>query len=120
MEQVTDTTTWKIAKPKRPYVVTGVQYLNVTGLAEHSSNSFGGALKVGANVVSTLFDTDSDGAGSNSLAANTWIDGTLVTTAGYLNGAADDELTFVATENGTATLPAGLVRVEGYYTQPKL
>lgn len=118
---ISATTTFKLAKPKRAYVVTGVQYLSLAGLAEDTTNWFTLALKVGANVVCALADTDSDAAGAdNSIAANTWIDGTLVTTAGYLNGAADDEITLVATKGGTQTLPVGLIRVRGYYTQPAL
>ncbi len=118
---VTVTTTFKVAKPKRAYVVTGVQYINVTGLAEDTTNWYTIGVKVGANVACALADTDSDAVGAdNSIAANTWIDGTLVTTAGYLNGAADDEITVVATKGGTQTLPAGLLRVRGYYTQPQL
>lgn len=118
---VTTTTTFKLRKMNRAFVVTEVQYLSLAGLAEDATNWYTIGVKVGSNVICALADTDSDAAGAdNSIAANTWIDGTLVTTAGYLNGAADDEITAVATKGGTQTLPIGTFVVKGFYTQPKL
>lgn len=59
-------------------------------------------------------DTDSDGAGSNSLAAGVWTALTLASgTAIVLD--AGDQLCLCATEQGTATLPAGRLFVEGRY-----
>lgn len=64
------------------------------------------------NVLSRLFNTDSDlspdvGA---SLAADTFVEGSVTGTS-WLT--ADDVISFVATEGGTATLPAGRLVLEG-------
>lgn len=62
--------------------------------------------------VAAGIDTDSDGAGTNTLAADTFVDLTLSATAANRVLAAGDELLFVATEAGSATLPAGRMVVE--------
>jgi hypothetical protein len=60
-------------------------------------------------------DTDSDEAGTNTLLPSTWIALTLDTDAALDAG---DELVLVATEDGTATLPAGRFLVVGRYLAP--
>lgn len=65
--------------------------------------------------VATGIDTDSDVAGTNTLVADTFTTLTLTSTGANLVLAADEVLMFVATENGTATLPAGRLVVEGRY-----
>jgi hypothetical protein len=112
--QVTATTTWKIFKAKgRPFRIDSVRYINPTGLAADATNVFAGTLKNGSTVMATIFDTDSDTGAA--LAADTFVDGTLSATQANRVLAADDVLSLVATEGGTATLPAGRVVVEGRY-----
>lgn len=111
-EQLTATATIHVFKARRPCVIDRVEYANTVGLAEDPGNTFKGEVKNGAIVLATLFDTDSDLAGSNSLGtgivvasptgspalANRWI-------------AAGDVIDLVFTEGGTATLPPGDVTV---------
>lgn len=112
--QVTATTTWKIFKAKhRPFKVDSVRYISPTGLAADATNVFAGTLQNGSTVVATIFDTDSDTGAA--LAADTFVDGTLSATPANRTLAADDVMSLVATEGGTATLPAGRVVVEGRY-----
>lgn len=112
---ISATTTWKVRKPRRAYVIDAVQYINVTGLAADTTNAFQVAVAVGANTICNLVDTDSDTGAA--LAPNTWVDGTILpgTTLDYPQGAIDEELTVVATKNGTQTLPAGLFVFKGRY-----
>lgn len=60
-------------------------------------------------------DTDSDEAGTNTLFASTWTSLTLDSDAALSAG---DELVVIATEDGTATLPAGRFLVVGRYLAP--
>lgn len=113
------TKTTKLWKAPRKCVVTDVRYLNETGLAENATNAFNAKLvKTGGTTVATLFDTDSDlvpdtGA---SLPANTFVTGALASnSSGARVLAAGDELSFVATLTGTATLPAGQIQIELLY-----
>jgi hypothetical protein len=114
---VTATTTVKVFKVPtgKTFVLDRVSYINETGLAEDAANNFAGAIKNAATTAATLFNTDSDldpdtGA---SLAANTWVEGSLVSTARTF--AAGEEISLVLTETGAATLPAGRGFVEGRY-----
>lgn len=113
--QVTATTTVKLWRAPRAFRITGCQYLNVTGLAEDATHAFKGELKNGSDVVAAIFNTDSDGAGDNTLAANTHVVGVVDETLAA--GSAGDVITLVLTEGAgaTATLPAGEVIFEGYY-----
>jgi len=112
---VTATTTWKFHKAKgRSFRVDSVRYINPTGLTGDAANAFTGVLKNGATVVATIFNTETDNGGA-TLTADTFVDGTLSATDANRVLAADDVLSLVATEVGTATLPAGRVVVEGRY-----
>lgn len=116
--QVTATTTVKLWKcpTGRDFIVDRVLYMNVTGLAEDATNVFAGTLQNDATVIATLFDTDSDGAGAdNSLAADTFVEGTVSATVANRVVNAGEEVSLVLTEGGAATLPAGFVQFEGRY-----
>jgi hypothetical protein len=115
---VTADATYKMWKAPRACYVASVQYINVTGLAEATVNAFAGSILNDATVVATIFDTDSDEAGAdNGLAANTFVDGVVVTAAGANVLAAGDVLSLFLDEDaaGAATLPAGRVLVEIVY-----
>lgn len=58
-------------------------------------------------VVLGSYSTDSAGAGTNTLPANTWTDLTLSSTPSDLVVQKDEEVALIAIEGGTATLPAG-------------
>lgn len=112
---LTADTTYKFWQAPRACKVVDVRYINPTGLAEDTVNAFAGSVKNGSTVVATLFDTDSDEAGDNSLAANTFVTGVIVAAAAVL--AADDVLSLFLDEDaaGVATLPAGRLQVEVVY-----
>lgn len=115
--QVTATTTWKMWKVPagRKFRVTRASYINVTGLAADNTNAFAGTLQNGSTVVASLFNTDgNDVPAGASLAADTFVEGTLSATDASLVLAAGDILSLVVTEDGAATLPAGRLVVEGY------
>lgn len=109
------TTTYKVMKATRAMIVDSVYYLNVTGLAEDTTNVFAGALANGSTPFATLFNTDSDlSVPDASIPANTWVAGVLTSeTARYL--APGDELNLIFTEGGNSTLPAGRLVVEFRY-----
>ncbi len=109
----TATVTHKIFKAKRAFIVDAIRYINPTGLAGDGTNAFAGDVKNGSTVVATVFNTDTGDAGGASLAADTFVDGVIDAAAATL--AAGDILSLVLTEDGTATLPAGLLQVEGRY-----
>lgn len=113
---VSATTALKFFKATGAFRVSSVKYINPTGLAEDPDNTFAGAIKNGATVVATLFDTDSDNPPeSDSLPADTWVDGALSATDANLVLAPGDTLSLVLTKGGTQTLPAGRAVVEGFY-----
>lgn len=96
------------------YRITGVFYVNQTGLAGDGTDAFAGLLADDdGNTVASLFNTDTGDVGGASLAAATVVDATVVEAQAV--GAAGDMLDLTFTEDGTATLPAGNLRVEGYY-----
>jgi hypothetical protein len=64
--------------------------------------------------IASGIDTDSDEAGTNTLLPSTWYTLTLDTDAVLSAG---EEFVLLATEDGTATLPAGRFFVEGRYLQ---
>lgn len=111
--QATATTThklWKVPTGKS-FVVDRVSYINPTGLVGDATNTFKGEVMNGATVMATVFDTDTDTGAS--LAADTFVEATLSATPANTWLAADDVLSFVLTEGGTATLPAGRLVIEG-------
>jgi len=114
--QVTATTTWKVYKVPvgKKLQLTRALYLNVTGLAGDGTNAFNGDIKKSSTVMATLFNTDTGDVGGAALAANTFVEGALSATTANQWGAAADELTLVVTLEGSQTLPAGRVLLEGY------
>lgn len=116
--QATATTSLKVYKvpANRTLRLTRATYLNVTGLAEDNDNNFAGAVKNTTTVVADLFNTDAnlDPDTGASLAADTFVEGTLSATAADHVFAGGDEVLLVLTETGAATLPAGTLILEGY------
>ncbi len=112
---VTGTTTWKVWKCPvgKSFVVDRVSYINVTGLAGDGTNAFAGTLQNASTVIATVFNTDTGDVGGASLAADTFVEGTLSATLSDRWLAADDVLSFVVTEDAAASLPAGRVIIEG-------
>ncbi len=110
--QVTATTALKKWKNKtgRQVKITGVQYLNITGLAQDASNTFVIALKQGSVVVA---DWDTTTGQEGTIAADTHVSLTMSATAADLIIEPDEILSLVLTETGTATLPAGQMEVTG-------
>ncbi len=109
------TTTYKVMKATRAMIVDSVYYLNVTGLAEDTTNVFSGVLANGTNGFATMFNTDSDlSVPDASIPANAWVAGTL-TSQVYRYLAPGDELNVIFTEGGNATLPAGRLVIEFRY-----
>lgn len=103
------TTTYPIFKARRRCRVVRVEYDNPTGLAGDPANAFKGELKVGANVVSTLFNTENDNGGA-TLVAGALLTPAIVSTYAVLEQG--DTLNAVYTKIGTGALPAdGQVRV---------
>ena len=96
----------------RQFVLERASYINPTGLVGDGTNAFMGEVKNGSTVMATLFNTDTGDAGGASLAVDTFVEGTLGTGAEVWLDAAD-VLSVVFTEDGTATLPAGRLVIEG-------
>lgn len=112
--QLTADETVKLIDATRAGRITRAYYVNPTGLAEDATNFFAVQLLKGATVVAS-YSTDSAGAGTNSIAADTFTELTLSATDADRVFAAGDDLSFKADEGGTATLPPGRLIVEGYY-----
>lgn len=110
--QVTATTTLKKWKNKtgRQIRIENVQYHNITGLAADASNTFNIALKQGSVVVA---DWDTTTGQEGTIAADTHVSLVKSSTAADLIIEADEVLSLVLTETGTATLPAGRMEVFG-------
>lgn len=113
-DAVTANTTVKLFQVPagRKFVVERAKYVNPTGLVGDITNAFAGTVQNAATVMATLFNTDTD-AGGATLAADTFVDGTLSATAADRWLDADEVLSLVLTETGTATLPAGRLVIEG-------
>jgi hypothetical protein len=103
---LTATTTIKVYKAPRRMEVLKVEYINVTGLVAHDDNHFALTAQNGATVIAGPRSTDGNGGGS-SIAADTFTDVALVASTSARILAEGDVLSVVATEGGTATLPAG-------------
>ena len=110
------TKTWKIWKcpTGKSFVVDRVSYINPTGLTGDPTNAFNGDVKKAGTVMAAVFNTDTnDVPAGATLAADTFVEGTLSATAANTWLAAGDVMDFTATLEGTQTLPAGRVIVEG-------
>lgn len=96
-------------------VLTRVLYLNATGLAADATNAFAVTIQNASTVAATIANTDSDDdpAGA-SIAANTFVEGVLSATLANRVFDAGEEVSLNFDEDGTATLPAGFVRLDGY------
>lgn len=89
-------------------------YVNLpAGLAEHSSNWCDFQIKNAAVVVAN-WSTDADLAGTNSIVANTPKVLTPNADPATKTFAGGEFVDFLANEDGTTTIPAGRVVVEGY------
>lgn len=113
--EVTATTTLKLYKVPagRTLRLDRASYINVTGLAGHATDAFAGTVQNASTVVATLFNTDTGDAGGASLTANTFVEGVLSATDASRVFVAGDIVSLVLTEDGTATLPAGTLVLEG-------
>lgn len=106
----------QLFKFERRCRITRVFYNNVTGLAENAANHAKIQVKNGlAGAVAAEWDTNSAGAGDNSIPANVPINLTLSATDANRNFAVGDILVFAIDESGTTTVPAGRVVIEGIY-----
>lgn len=108
--------------PGKKVRVEHVQYINPTGLVADPTNAF--SLKVrknhgagGAADVATVFNTDSDDVPAGAtLAADTWVTGTLTSTDLDRVLSAGDTLDLFFDEDGISTLPAdGRIVIRGRY-----
>lgn len=115
-DALTSTTTLKVYKVPtgRTLRIDRISYINPTGLVGDPTNAFSLAVKNGSTQISLVFNTDTDDATPGaSLAADTFVEATLSATDSERVLAAGDILSAVFTEDGTATLPAGTLIIEG-------
>ena len=110
--QLTATATELAFKPIRDFLVERILYVNETGLVQDAVNFF--KLEAKNGVVSVAEWSTEIGA-EGTIAASTFVTLTPSIAAGALHLAADDVLSLVFTEDGTATLPAGKFQIEGRY-----
>lgn len=94
------------------FLVDSVHYVNDTGLAVDVTNFFNLKLQ-NAAVVLANWSTETGEEGA--LVAATFVDFTLSAVAGALVLEAGEALKLVLDEDGTATLPAGQLQIEGRY-----
>ena len=106
-------TAFKIYDSTKKFLVTSVKYLNVDGLAQDATNFFDVQLKNGATVLAN-WSTETT-VGEGTLTADTWVDMTLSAVDGELILDIGDELLLNLAEDGTTTLPAGRIQIEGHY-----
>lgn len=112
--QLTATTThyvWKNDSGQKVRI-DKVKYINPTGLANDAANFFVLALKQAAVEVAK-WSTETGQQGT--IAAAAYVDLVLSTTDADLIIEDGESLTFVCTETGTATLPAGTLQVRGRF-----
>jgi hypothetical protein len=116
-DAITATTTVKLwtVPAGKTLRVDRIWYCNPTGLAADGTNAFALELKNGATVVASIANTDSGDAGGAAITADTPITTGLSATSADLVLDAGETLSMVFTEDGTATLPAGRLVVEGRY-----
>lgn len=95
--------------------LTRASYVNPTGLAGDNTNAMMMEIKNGSTVACLVFNTDTNDATPGvTLAANTFVEGTLSATESNRVFAAGDEVSVLVTEDGDTTLPAGQLTLEGY------
>jgi hypothetical protein len=113
--EVSATTTIKVYKVPagRTLRLDRASYINVTGLVGDGTNAFAGTVQNSSTVAATLFNTDTGDAGGASLAADTFVEGTLSATSANCVFVAGDIVSLVLTEDTAATLPAGTLILEG-------
>ena len=113
---LTATTTYKLYKVPtgRTLRLDRASYVNPTGLVGDPTNAFAGTVQNASTVAATVFNTDTNDAPAGvTLAVDTFVEGTLSSTDSQLIFNAGDIVSFVLTEDGTATLPAGQLVLEG-------
>ncbi len=109
----TNTALVELFKARRKFRVDQVRYVNPTGLAQDATNFFDIQVKNGATVIAN-WSTETT-VGEGTLTANAHVDFTLSSTDADLVLDADDVLSLNLSENGTQTLPAGYIQIEGRY-----
>lgn len=102
----------EIFKPRRKFRVIQVRYVNPTGLAADATDFFDIQVKNGAKLVAN-WSTETGEEGT--LAADAHVDFSLAADTADLVLEADDVLSLNLAEDGTQTLPAGRLQVEGVY-----
>lgn len=107
--EVTGDTTVKLWKVPagRKFRLDRALYINPTGLALDANNYFVVSVKKGSTIMASR-STETD-----AIAADTPTALTLSATAADQVAAADDVISLVLDETGTATLPAGKLVLEG-------
>lgn len=114
--EVTGDTVWKFFKVPagKKLRIDKCDYINVTGLAQDTTNVFNLIVKHGSTTVAS-WSTDNDlMVPDASIPADTFMALTLEADANLV-APADAVLSFTADEGGTATLPAGRLVVHGRY-----
>lgn len=98
----------------RTFVLDRVVYVNPTGLAADTANTFKLEVKNGATLMSLVFNTDSnDTPAGAALVANTPVEVSSDAEIPSRVAAAGESITLDFTEEGTATLPEGYGYLEG-------
>lgn len=90
-----------------------VSYVNPTGLAADSANTFALTIQNDNTIAATVFNTDSDDDDGDDLPADDFVEATLSTTSAHRVFQAGEVVSAVFIEGGTATLPAGHLVLEG-------
>jgi hypothetical protein len=99
----------------RTLVIDSVQYVNQTGLAADDTNFYIIKLLNGA-IVAGSWSTKTTG-GNGALVADTLVTAALSATPTDLVVPGGTKLKLFLDLTGTATLPAGSIRVDGHYVQ---
>lgn len=113
---LTATTTHKywVTPAGRTFLVDRVLYINDTGLAGDATNTFKLEIKNGATLITEVFNTDTnDAIPGAALAAATFIEKDTAVEVPSRVLLAGETLSAVFTLEGTQTLPAGRLVVEG-------
>lgn len=109
--QVTaDTTTTEFKTGPARFRITGVSYVNATGLAGNASNFYNIVVQHGS--ATAAFNWSTSTAQQGTIAADTFVE--LVPNAGVLVPA-NTRIQLLLDLTGTATLPAGKLVVRGWY-----